>query len=208
MIGDIKDIFPMYTNLELFIRNKCTNNQRMQIPHHISNNVILHQFIASQNKKKTNTRNNDLPELQNLHVIQSTNNDIISNITDNETLLTMNSQSSRTINDTVNDGPSEEYIISISSLKAKKSTKPEKTRFSSRIEKLEEDGLVDLSPKIFDSESKTLHKKGFCITRIPYKTYRVKSEGTINLRRKFCEYYYDQHCKTKNHIESTQMQNE
>ena len=213
LISDMKDIFPIDTNLELFIRNKCTNNQNLQIPIHISNNIILHQFIASQNEMKTITTNEDLPKLQNPYVIvntinKSTDNDIISNITDNETLPTMNSQSSRTRNDADNDGPSEENLTSTSSVKVKKSTKPEKTRFSSRMEKLEEDGLVDLSPKIFDSESKTLHKKGLCIMCIPYKTYRVKSEGTINLRRKFYEYYYDQHCKTKNHIESIQMQKE
>ena len=75
--------------------------------------------------------------------------------------------------------------------KVKKSIKPEKIRFISRIEKLEDDGLVDLSPKIFNSENKTLYKKGLCIICIPCKIYRVKSDSIINLRRKFYEYYYD-----------------
>ena len=66
LIDDMKDIFPIDTNLKLFIQNKCTNNQSLQIPLHISNNLILHQFIASQNDKKNNTitTNEDLPKLK------------------------------------------------------------------------------------------------------------------------------------------------
>ena len=70
------------------------------------------------------------------------------------------------------------------------------------MKKLEDGSLVDLSPEIFDLETKTLHKKGLHIVCIPCRTYRVKSDGNINLRHKFCEYYFNQHYKTYNHKES------
>ena len=163
LIDNMKNIFLIDTNLELFIQNKYTNNQSLEIPLHISKNPLLYQFIAIQNNKKNkvNTIVEDLSKLKNSYVIVNTNNksnenNIISNITDNETVLTMDS------------------AISTLLVKVKKCFKPEKTRFSSRMEKLEEDDLVDLSPRIFDLETKTLHKKGLCITHIPYKSYRVK----------------------------------
>ena len=92
-------------------------------------------------------------------------------------------------------------IIPTSSMKVEKNFKL-KNQIQQLNRKIEEDSLVDLSPKIFDSETKTLYKKGLYITHIPYRIYRVKSDSNINLRHKLHMYYFDQYCETNNHQES------
>jgi len=89
----------------------------------------------------------------------------------------------------------------------KRPNKMQRTSFSAILIKLEKDGVVNLKPNIYNSKTNKMHEEGFYITCLPCSMYRTKCNGQISLRRKYYEYYYNEHCLTEGHIEAMSMFN-
>ena len=52
-----------------------------------------------------------------------------------------------------------------------------------------------------------MHEEGLLITYISCSIYRTKPNGQIFLRRKYYDYYYNEHCLTEEHIKAMNMHN-
>jgi len=197
---EVKLSLPIEVNQEIYIREKCTIDKGLTIPKYISKNTVLHEFIKNSIKQNAEPID-DIPAL----IHPTMNKDETQKETVNSSISDISSDIT-SINTTLKESIIEIKATDLSSINSKqtsnssRSKTPVKRCFSPYFKALEKEGLVKLNPEIHNTKTKEMHKEGYYVVCIPCEKYRSKSDGVVNLRRQYYDYYFkDQHCKSESH---------
>jgi hypothetical protein len=197
---DASEDIPFTIEMEQIVRKECMNDSNMILPSYLSRSRLDNPLVTVElnetpplNETNNASNSDDISESIESNSVATLiipEEDLDCNFENNET-ETING------NETETNQSNNEPDVNPKSRKKRKSI--QRNEFCHEMKMLEKKGILKLDPKVMNTSTNKPHEKGLYITCIICLRFRTCTDGLINLRRPYYEYYYFKHAEQRSH---------